>query len=295
MKQVGLAALAAWMLVVVPAPGQTPEEKQATIAYVRGLQVAGSGFRPDAKADQPTLRATSAALRALSYLGGGPRDLMGAADFVQRCYDKASGGFADMPGGKPDVFTTAVGVMAVKEAKLPLEPFAEPVLKYFGGNVQSFEDIRIAAAGLERLGQPAPQARAWLEQIHRLKNSDGTWGKGKGTARMTGSAAVVVLRLGDKLPAADSVLQALKAGQRGDGGFGREEVDTSDLETSYRVLRAFVMLRHRPEKPDALRAFVARCRNTDGGYGLSPGQPSAAGPTYFAAIILHWLDDPRAR
>jgi hypothetical protein len=47
------------------------------------------------------------------------------------------------------------------------------------------------------------------------------------------------------------------------------------------------------EKPDLerLRAFVARCRNADGGYGNAPGQPSAIGPTYFSSIVLHWADE----
>ncbi|MGO9416384.1 MAG: prenyltransferase/squalene oxidase repeat-containing protein [Syntrophobacteraceae bacterium] len=47
------------------------------------------------------------------------------------------------------------------------------------------------------------------------------------------------------------------------------------------------------EKPDAakLRAFVAKCRNADGGYGVMPGQKSTGSGTYFAAIILHWLDE----
>ena len=39
------------------------------------------------------------------------------------------------------------------------------------------------------------------------------------------------------------------------------------------------------------RAFIARCRNDDGGYGVAPGQASQVSATYYAAIILHWLDE----
>ena len=45
------------------------------------------------------------------------------------------------------------------------------------------------------------------------------------------------------------------------------------------------------EHEKELRAFVAKCRNDDGGYGVAPGLASTAGGTYFASIILHWLDE----
>ena len=48
-------------------------------------------------------------------------------------------------------------------------------------------------------------------------------------------------------------------------------------------------LKEKPADVEALRGFVAKCRNADGGYGLSPGQPSRVPATYFASILLHWL------
>ena len=82
---------------------------------------------------------------------------------------------------------------------------------------------------------------------------------------------------------------ALIAAQNAEGAFGTTGT-SSDLETSYPVMRAFFMLK---EKPDLarVRAFVDRCRNPDGGYGVRPGQPSAITSTYYASIILHWIDD----
>jgi hypothetical protein len=50
------------------------------------------------------------------------------------------------------------------------------------------------------------------------------------------------------------------------------------------------MLKERPSDVKALREFVAKCRNDDGGFGVAPGEPSSASGTYFAGIILHWLD-----
>jgi len=86
------------------------------------------------------------------------------------------------------------------------------------------------------------------------------------------------------------VLRILNDGQRKDGGFGKGGSDASDLGSSYRIARAFHMLEAKPKGAEALRGFIARCRNKDGGYGEAPGQPSSAAGTYYAAIILHWLD-----
>jgi hypothetical protein len=87
----------------------------------------------------------------------------------------------------------------------------------------------------------------------------------------------------------DRVIKIIRGGQPKDGGFGKGDADGSDLETCYRVVRALVMLKARPADVKGLRRFIDRCRNTDGGYGISPGQPSSAPATYFAGIILHWL------
>src|SRR5262249_46939362 len=152
-----------------------------------------------------------------------------------------------------------------------------------------FEDIRIAVAGFESLGQPSPRAKQWLEQVNKLFSADGTAGKGDGVARETGSVAVSVLRLGGELKDRKRILAALVEGQRKDGGYGKQGAAASDLETTYRVMRAFVMLKARPKDVEGVRKFVARCRNADAGYGVAPGQESTVGVTYFAGIILHWL------
>ncbi len=286
-----LVLVVAW---AAPLWGQTASEKKATVAYLRGLQARDGGFRParpaaDGRAVAPGLRATTAALRALRHFGGEAPDARAAARFVRSCFAPAGGGFADAPGGKPDVFATAVGLMGVVELKIPAEPYAGAV-NYLAGHARLFEDVRIAAAGLEAVGRRPARAGAWLKQVTARANRDGTYGKGAGTARATGSAVVTVLRLGGQVEHRDRVLKALKEGQRQDGGFGKEDAAGSDLETCYRVMRAFVMLKDRPAHPEKLRAFVARCRNADGGYGVMPGRPSGVAGTYFAGTLLHWLD-----
>jgi hypothetical protein len=86
-----------------------------------------------------------------------------------------------------------------------------------------------------------------------------------------------------------NVLKTLKDGQRPDGGFGKADAEGSDLETTYRVMRAFVMLDAKPDNVEGVRSFVAKCRNDDHGFGVTPEQPSSVGATYYAAIISHWL------
>lgn len=292
MRYCALSCLAA-LAWVACARGQTPEQKKATIEYLQSLQPREGGFRPSADSEQMSLRATSAAMRALKYFGGrlpGREEIV--PKFVAGCLDKESGGFTDRPGeGKPDVVTTAVGLMALVELRLlkPGRPGGEAAVAYLGKNAKDFEDIRIAAAGLEAVDKLPPQAADWLKQLADLRNKEGTYGKGDGKARATGGAVVAVLRLGGKVENKEVVLKVLKEGQRPDGGFGKEAAKGSDLGTTYRVLRAFHRLGDVPDVK-RLRAFVARCRNDDGGYAVMPGGKSSVGGTYFAATILHWVD-----
>jgi prenyltransferase beta subunit len=295
MKRV-LLPLAVLILIQSPLCGQTAEEKKATIAYLRGLQTGDGGFLSAApnplsgRRDVPSLRATTGALRALKYFGGEPRDKKACIKFVEGCFDKKNGGFVDhQPTRKPDVISTAIGLMALVELKMPLEKYLEASVRFLGENAETFEEIRLAAAGLEAVAKKPKQADAWLKEVAKLRNKDGSYGKGDGAARDTGSAVVTVLRLGAKVEERDQVLKIIRSGQRADGGFGKADAKTSDLETCYRVVRALVMLKEKPADPAKCRAFVAKCRNADGGYGVEPSQKSSAAGTYFAAILLHWL------
>jgi prenyltransferase beta subunit len=162
---------------------------------------------------------------------------------------------------------------------------------YLTRQTETFEEIRIAAAGLEATGDKSPLADKWLKQIDAMRNPDGSYGKGDGVARDTGGAVAAVLRLGGTVAKPAEVVRILNAGQRGDGGFGKAGTTGSDLETTYRVMRTYHMLKAKPADAERCRAFVAKCRNADGGYGVAPGQPSAVGSTYYAAIILHWLGE----
>jgi hypothetical protein len=279
--------LAAIFFVAAPAPGGETAVKEA-IGYLQKLQSPKGGFlpmQPVAVSLQPSLRATSAAARALRYFGGEVPDKAECIKFVESCFEGNTGAFRDAPGRKADVFVTAVGVMAVVELKMPVDKYADRATKYLSENAKSFEEIRLAAAAFESLDKEAPRKEQWLKEIHKMQNSDDTFGEGANQARTTGGAAAAILRLGGKVDR-DAVLKVLKQGQLKSGGFG---INDADLETTYRVMRTFMMLKSRPADVPALEGFIAKCRNNDGGYGVKPGDASSASATYYAAIIRHWL------
>lgn len=116
-------------------------------------------------------------------------------------------------------------------------------------------------------------------------------GRGCDDPREVGSAVALGLRLGGNPGDQErqTITRVLTGGQRPDGGWGKAGEKASDLETTYRVMRALVLLKERPADPAKLRAFVASCRAADGGYAAKPGDPANVGGTYYAAIVLHWL------
>lgn len=273
--------------------GQSADEIKATIQYVQSLQQPDGGFANAVMAKPAsTLRATSAAIRALKYFKGELRDRDKVAAFVSGCFDEKTGGYGDLPGAAPDVSLTTIGILAAVELKLPADPYLNKAVKYLTAKATDFEEIRVAAAGLEAARQFPEEAIArWVKQVQAMANPDGSYGKPVGDARLTGSAVAMIVRTGGTIteePLQKTVM-VLQAGQRDDGGFGKADTVSSDLETTYRVARAFHLIRKKPKDLAKMKEFIARCRNADGGYGVAPGQPSSIPSTYFASIIIHWM------
>ncbi len=285
-------ALGGWMVLgllgTTASWGQTPAELTATARFVANFQNPDGGFAPKVGGNS-TLGSTSAAVRTLGYVAGSIRDVPGAIRFVKSCYDEASGGFASTPGGKPDVNTTASGLMAVVALKLDPKPYADKAVAYFGKEAKSYEEVRIAIAGCEAIHATAPEFPRWAsEVINKDRNADGTYGAGPGMARATGSSVAALLRMGMTLEAAPktAILAAIRAGQKADGGWGEGD-GASDLGSSYRIMRACFMMK---EKPDLarLRGYIARHRQSDGGYATNPGGVADIGGTYSCAIMNYW-------
>jgi prenyltransferase beta subunit len=289
-------SLLCWLLVSSSLVAQSADEKKAAIKFLASLQQDDGGFIAapmDPKSDaapRSTLRATSGAIRAIVYLGGEIPYPDKATAFVKSCYDSESGAFADTPGGKPDVVVTAVGIMAT--AALQKDARFDKSVRFMVKNAKSFEERRMAVAGMESAKTFDPVVTDWLAEIAKNRNKNGTYGQGPGQARETGGVVAMILRSGNALSddQRKTVITQLQAGQRADGGFGKADAEGSDAETTYRVMRAFHLLKEKPKDVAKLKEFVARCRNADGGYGVTPGQPSTVSGTYFAAVIGYWLD-----
>jgi acetyl esterase/lipase/prenyltransferase beta subunit len=276
------------LLAVSSAPfafAQTPDELAQTAHYLASLQNRDGGFGAK-PGGESTLGTTSSAVRTLKNVGGSIPDVAGCLAYVQKCVDPKTGAFAPSPGGQPDVRTTAIGLMAAAELKIADEKMTQAAVAFFSENAKTFEDIRIAVAGLEAVGAKSPDFAKWAKQVESDRNADGTWGQGAAKARDTGGAAAALLRMGVELSKKDAVLAALREGQRPDGGWAKAD-GPSDLESSYRIMRCLTMLKQAPDL-DRLRAYLARHRQSDGSYAPSPGGPGDLGGTYFAAIMLRW-------
>ena len=265
----------------------TADQREASVKYVQGLQNEDGGFRAAGLSGPSTLGSTSSALRALKYFKGpkanSNRFLLGLVD--------ASGGLQDTPGGDCTVRTTAAGLMAAVELNNRIKnDVGSSIRDYFARNASTLPDIYIAAAALDAAGLKSDKASAWIAQYEAIKNQDGTYGKDP--AEHAG-AVITLLRLGAQPAIPHVSIKALAAEQLPDGGWAAKG-DKSDLSSTYRVMRALRMLKARPDLPK-VTGFIQSCRNSDGGYGPQPGQPSAIGPTYFASITLSWIEEMSAK
>lgn len=294
------------VLFLVPSAGaaRSPRDRAVevteTVRFLLKLHDAGSGgFKADAAA-RPGLRATSGAVRALKYLGhpvdGAMKDK--AAAFVMSCYDPSTGGFADAPGGKPDVPTTCIGVMAAVELEVPREKFRK-AMDFIQATAKTWEEVRLGAAAVEAWGigkNPPFDVKPWFEmaQAH-VRNAEYPRDPIDGGAREAGSVGAMWLRLADANPETKyntrKLHQTLDAGQRPDGGWGKKGAAGSDLETTYRVMRAYHLMDEKPKDVAKLREFIGKCRNADGGYGTKPGEKSGVSGVYYTAIVTKWLDE----
>jgi pimeloyl-ACP methyl ester carboxylesterase/prenyltransferase beta subunit len=263
---------------------QTPAEFAQTGAYLASLQnPAGSFSAP--KGSPATVGSTSSVVRTLGFVHGSIPDVLACIRYLKSCR-VAGGGFATTPGGKPEVHATAVGLMAAADLKFADPKMVREAIAYFSANAKSYEEVRIAIAGLEAVKTPSPDFPRWLKQIEATRNVHGTFGEGAGEAFASGGSAAAILRMGMKVENADAVIAAIKAAQRPDGAWSKDD-GPSDLSASYRIMRGLFMMGAKPDIP-RLRAYIARCRKADGSYSVTPGGEGTPSGTYYAMIITRW-------
>lgn len=279
-------------------------DRQRTAKWVLEQEAPQGGFYlapQDPKVDaapRASLRATNGAVRALKYLGFPLLNSERAkhAKFVLSCYDPKTGAFAE-PGGKPDVTITSIGIMAAAELDIPHEKYAKS-MDYLKEHAKTFEEVRIGAAAVEAWGvKKCPfKLDDWFKIASKYIASLNLKGNVEafrdGGAREAGSYVALVLRL-HLLPADNLGLPglSLRDGQRDDGGWGKKGEKASDIETTYRVMRAMMLMKMKPKDVAKLRAFIESRRNEDNGYAVKPGDKSSMSGVYYATIITMWLDE----
>ncbi len=258
-----------------------------------GFYVAPQDPNIDAK-PVPSLRATNGAVRALKYLDFPllKNEREKHAAFVLKCYDPKTGGFAE-PGGKPDVTITSIGVMAAAELGIPHEKYAK-AMDYLKDNAKTFEEVRIAAAAVEAWG--VKDCPFKLNEWFRLADAAGAEMK-RDDVRIIGSLAAFWLRLSGARERLEEkkLIQPIINGQRDDGGWGKKDEKASDIETTYRVMRALMLLKEKPKDGKKLREFIDAHRNKDGGYATKPGEKSSMSGVYYCVTVSKWLDDMQAK
>jgi len=277
-------ATALAMLSCAAAPAQ--EIKPETVKYLLSLQDPATGGFKVTAAGKPSLRACNGGVKALKAVGQAVPDLDKVKAFVTSCYDPKAGVFAE-PGGKPDVAINAVGLMIALDLGLPREKFAG-AMTYLKDHAESFEEVRIAAAAVEAWGvADCPfSLDGWLKTAADTATPD---------ARTAGSVLAMTLRLGKPSPNGVAQVATITGGQNADGGWGVAGAAGSDLETCYRVVRALKLARADGRTATAelarVRTFLAKCKNSDGGYGVKPGEPSTMSGVYYAVVIDKFLGD----
>ncbi len=263
--------------------GDISADNKATIQFLESLRDNETGaFKQTAK-DKSSLRATNGAVKSLKVLGQKPTDIEKIQKFILGCYDPKTGAFAE-PDGKPDATITSIGIIVACEVGIDKKEFPK-AMDYLLENAKTFEEVRIGAAAVEAWGRDGLKLDGFLAITNKVQN---------GAARAGAAIAVTQLRLGQSIPS--EAMRIIKSdvlipGQCDDGGWRKIDEKASDIESTYRVMRAFKMLDAKPKDIPQLRKFLESHRNNDGGSATKPGDPSTTSGTYYRVIVSKWLDD----
>ena len=307
--------LFALLLLAAPLVAQTADEKMATLKFIDSLRDPDTGayaVNPlkDGEKPKPSLRACNGAVNAIKIFGGELTDKEKLTKFVMGCFDEKTGAFSE-PGEKPTVTMTAVGVLAATALDIDRKKYAK-AMHYLKANAETFEDYRIGAAAIEAFGVKESAeavgvatgdgfALDWTSRMSRVFDKMQRLPKADQEEGFHDEERVGVAMFATSLRLfSPTFTDGLKAKSRGwagaasdvqlkDGGWGRKDAKTSDAETTYRVMRLFVLLKEKPKDVAAVTKFVASCRRKDGGYGVDADAPGSMSGVYYAAKIGEWV------
>jgi hypothetical protein len=265
----------------------TPDERKATLDFLASLQNDDGGYRAAPAPGPSELGATSNTTRAIQNLGGEAKNKDATIKYIMQ-FAHESGGFAEKPGGAPDIRSTWSAASALSVLRGSAPPNADKIISYLSATANPkslYPDLYFSAGALEYMKMTSPKAQEWVAAFEATRKPDGSYGEGVDN---TAHAVVTSLRLGGSIKDPAATGKFLKAAQRQSGGFeGQEKV--VDLAATYTIMRALAMLKDKPNL-ETLYQYVSSRRNPDGGYGLDPGKPSNVTGTYRASSLLRWAD-----
>ena len=155
----------------------------------------------------------------------------------------------------------------------------------------------MSAAGLEAIGVYSPDAPRWYHQIQGMRNADGTLRQaGRPCRSPPAASAAAILRLGMPLEHRDAIVKAIKAGQRPEGGWSKDD-GPPDLSSSYRIMRAMFMMHERPDHrpPARLRRPLPQARRQLLQHARRRGQPRRHLPGHHPRLLVAAAHGPARR
>ncbi len=272
--------------------GQSKEWLAQTAQFVLEHHAPSGGYIPQ-KGSSPSLRATLSARRSLKLLGVKAPSPEKDISFVASCVD-GTGAFADRPNDKATTTLASIGLLLATDLLMHKNPEYAKLIQFNKRLVQndakSFEEIRMAAAVFEGLGEVPIRRNEWVRLLRATQNNEGGYGPSGSRLRDTGGVVAAFLRLKEPLAKQEkqALMEFLLSGQGKDGGFGVTESAPSELDSSYRIGRALWMLGVTPDVK-RMRAFLEKCRTPSGAYSVHPGEEPTLVDTYRALIISSWL------
>ncbi|RCS42044.1 hypothetical protein DTL42_19635 [Bremerella cremea] len=243
------------------------------------------GYANAAGKAKSSLSSTNSVLKALDSLDCIVSATEKTVDFVRSCHDGVLGGFAQQPGAEADGFTTASALMLLNRlgGSGAVSIYQERAVQFMNSKARTQYDHFMTIAAYEECditGSSPDKAIAYFQ----AKASDDT-----PNARVLDNAITFssLLRAGQPFKNKPAVIDLLLQRQRDDGGFG--DGDSSDLFTTYCVLRCLVLLKT-PPNVRRLQRYLSQLRRKNG-FAATRGEAASAGATYQVLSILQWISD----
>lgn len=264
-------------------------ERIQIISFFHSLQSTNGGFS-DRNNAFVSLQPTLSALKAFQFFGTQPPKPDAIFSYIENLHDAATGGFTDIASGKATVFSTALGLLILYNihALEAFHKYLPSALKFMTDNAAIREEHFMLIGLIDECNIPVVPSVS-IAFFRSMEMDDGTFGT---SVLNNAIASGALLRAGEKLEDEQAVTALLLSGQRPDGGFG-DKPETSDLWTSYCVMRALDLLKCSP-KVIPLYKWIMKMYAAQGGFSTDQSEPSA-NVSYQALSVLNWITSPLTR